>query len=40
MAAPEIPEGRERPQGSLSVVRPAVLGAEGTYETFIKISAD
>lgn len=32
------PEQRQR--GSLSVVRPAVLGAEGALETFITITAD
>lgn len=32
------PEQRRR--GSLSVVRPAVLGAEGAFETFITITAD
>jgi nicotinate dehydrogenase subunit B len=31
---------RERQPGSLSVVRAAILGAEGTFETFIKITAD
>jgi nicotinate dehydrogenase subunit B len=38
MAAPEVPNN-PRP-GSLSVVRPAVSGAEGAFETFIKITAD
>src|SRR5437879_6018743 len=38
MAAPEVPDN-PRP-GSLSVVRPAVSGAEGSFETFIKITAD
>lgn len=35
MAGPE-----QRKRGSLSVVRPAVLGAEGAFETFITITAD
>ncbi|WP_426435276.1 molybdopterin cofactor-binding domain-containing protein [Bradyrhizobium genosp. P] len=35
MSGPE-----QRLRGSLSVVRPAVLGAEGAFETFITISAD
>ncbi|MBR0694372.1 molybdopterin cofactor-binding domain-containing protein [Bradyrhizobium lablabi] len=30
----------QRPRGSLSIVRPAVLGAEGSFETFITIAAD
>lgn len=30
----------QRKRGSLSVVRPAVLGAEGAFETFITITAD
>src|SRR6187399_2381817 len=30
----------QRTRGSLSVVRPAVLGAEGAFETFITITAD
>ncbi|KJC46769.1 aldehyde dehydrogenase [Bradyrhizobium sp. LTSP885] len=30
----------QRLRGSLSVVRPAILGAEGAFETFITISAD
>ncbi|MGY4319849.1 nicotinate dehydrogenase subunit B [Bradyrhizobium sp. JR3.5] len=30
----------QRMRGSLSVVRPAVLGAEGAFETFITITAD
>ncbi len=38
MAAPEVPDN-PRP-GSLSVVRPAVSGAEAAFETFIKITAD
>ncbi|MBR0758265.1 molybdopterin-dependent oxidoreductase [Bradyrhizobium jicamae] len=28
------------PSGSLAVVRPSILGAEGTFETFIRITAD
>ncbi|MFB9263996.1 molybdopterin cofactor-binding domain-containing protein [Bradyrhizobium erythrophlei] len=38
MAASGTPE--QRPRGSLSVVRPSILGAEGTFETFIQITAD
>ena len=38
MAAPEVPDN-PRP-GSLSVVRPIASGAEGGFETFIKITAD
>ncbi|MCC8959895.1 xanthine dehydrogenase family protein molybdopterin-binding subunit, partial [Bradyrhizobium sp. Pear77] len=30
----------QRMRGSLSVVRPAVLGAEGAFETFVTITAD
>ncbi|HEX7924487.1 MAG TPA: molybdopterin cofactor-binding domain-containing protein, partial [Bradyrhizobium sp.] len=30
----------QRKRGSLSVVRPAVLGAEGAFETFITIASD
>ncbi|KJC60798.1 aldehyde dehydrogenase [Bradyrhizobium sp. LTSPM299] len=30
----------QRLRGSLSIVRPAILGAEGAFETFITISAD
>ena len=30
----------QRMRGSLSVVRPAVLGAEGAFETFITITSD
>ncbi|TWC06220.1 nicotinate dehydrogenase subunit B [Bradyrhizobium macuxiense] len=38
MADARSPEQRKR--GSLSVVRPAVLGAEGAFETFITITSD
>lgn len=38
MVDARAPEQRQR--GSLSVVRPAVLGAEGALETFITITAD
>jgi nicotinate dehydrogenase subunit B len=38
MTASGSPE--QRPGGSLSVVRQAVLGAEGAFETFITIAAD
>src|SRR3984893_8847524 len=40
MAAPGFRENPEALPGSLSVVRPAVSGAEGSFETFIKITAD
>src|SRR5450631_134558 len=40
MAAPDPPTDPELRPGSLSVVRPAVSGAEGTFETFVKITAD
>ena len=40
MAAPDFPKNRELRPGSLSVVRPAVSGAESVLETFIKITAD
>lgn len=35
-----MPGPEQRMRGSLSVVRPAVLGAEGAFETFITITAD
>src|ERR1700726_2401215 len=40
MAAQKVPEAPGLPPGSLSVVRPAELGAPGAFETFIKITAD
>ena len=40
MASPDAPDKPELRPGSLSVVRPAVSGGAGTFETFIKISAD
>src|SRR3981189_1148752 len=40
MAAPEVPDNPRLRPGSLSVPRPAVSGAEGTFETFIKITSD
>src|SRR5712675_2013760 len=40
MATPEAPDNSRPRPGSLSVVRPAVSGAEGSLETFIKITAD
>src|SRR3979411_3290057 len=40
MAAPEGPDNPRLRPGSLSVARPAVSGAEGSFETFIKITAD
>ena len=35
----DVPTGFERRPGSLSIVRPAMPGEEGTFETFIKITA-
>jgi nicotinate dehydrogenase subunit B len=40
MAAPPSLDDREQPRGSLTVVRPAVSGTAGEFETFIKITAD
>jgi nicotinate dehydrogenase subunit B len=40
MAASGAPENRDARPGSLSVVRRAVSGGEGAFETFIKITAD
>jgi nicotinate dehydrogenase subunit B len=40
MAAPGFPEHRELRPGSLSVMRPAISGAEAAFETFIKMTAD
>src|SRR5437879_6308581 len=40
MAAPEVPDKPRLRPGSLSVVRPVGSGAEGSFETFIKITAD
>jgi nicotinate dehydrogenase subunit B len=40
MAAPEIPGHHGVRSGSLSVVRPAALGAQAAFETFIRIAAD
>src|SRR3981081_691549 len=40
MAAPEVPDNPRLRPGSLSVARPAVSGAEGSFETFIEITAD
>ncbi len=40
MAAPDVPDDRERQSGILSVVRPAASGVAGEFETFIKITAD
>src|ERR1700719_3388287 len=39
-AAPDLPEQSEPRRGSLSIVRPRTFGAEGGFETFIKITAD
>jgi nicotinate dehydrogenase subunit B len=38
--APDSPGNRELRPGSLSVVRPAASDAEGSFETFVKITAD
>jgi nicotinate dehydrogenase subunit B len=40
MAAPNVPENNERPQGTLTVVRPASPVEAVKFETFIKITAD
>ena len=40
MASPDFSDNGERRTGSLSVVRPAAMGGEGAFETFIKITAD
>src|SRR5450631_1306518 len=40
MVPPDFPDHHEPRPGSLSVVRPAVTGANGSFETFIKITAD
>src|ERR1700682_958956 len=40
MAAPEVPDNPRLRPGSLSVVQPAVSGAERAFETFVKITAD
>src|ERR1700737_561980 len=40
MPAPDSPDNPRLRPGSLSVVRPVGSGAEATFETFIKITAD
>ncbi len=40
MAAPDVVDERRLRTGSLSVVRPDVSGAQGAFETFIRITAD
>src|SRR6202165_1720663 len=40
LMAPGSPDNRELRPGSLSVVRPAASDAEGSFETFVKITAD
>src|ERR1700688_1149564 len=40
MASPNVPDHRDDPPGSLSVVRAAATDGEGAFETFIKITAD
>src|SRR3569832_1846372 len=40
MSSPVAPDSASLGTGSLSVVRPTVSGEEGTFETFINITAD
>src|SRR6202158_18374 len=40
LMAPASADNRDLRPGSLSVVRPAASGAEGSFETFVKITAD
>jgi nicotinate dehydrogenase subunit B len=40
MAAPDVTDNPGLQPGSLSVVRPAGSGPEGSFETFIKVTAD
>src|ERR1700676_5082807 len=40
LMAPGSPDNRELGPGSLSVVRPAASDTEGSFETFVKITAD
>jgi nicotinate dehydrogenase subunit B len=40
MAARDLPENHELRRGSLAIIRPAGSGAEATFETFIKITAE
>src|SRR5713101_9543779 len=40
LMAPGSADNREPRPGSLSVVRPAASGAKGSFETFVKITAD
>src|SRR6476659_351628 len=40
LMAPGSADNRELRPGSLSVVRPAALGGKGSFETFVKITAD
>src|ERR1700724_2556595 len=40
LMAPDFPDNRELGPGSLSVVRPAASDTEGSFETFVKITAD
>jgi nicotinate dehydrogenase subunit B len=40
MASPSTPDNSSIRTGALSVVRPAGSGAKGTFETFVRISAD
>jgi nicotinate dehydrogenase subunit B len=40
MAAPDLPDNPRLRPGTLSVVRPAASGGEGSFETFIKLTAD
>src|ERR1700737_5658810 len=40
MAAPDLPDNPRLRPGSLSIVRPAASGGEGSFETFIKLTAE
>src|SRR6202165_1831883 len=40
LMAPDSADNRDLRPGSLSVVRPTASGAEGAFETFVKIAAD
>src|SRR6202171_5949132 len=40
LMAPDSADNRDLRPGSLSVVRPAASGGEGSFETFIKLTAD
>ena len=40
MSARDLADSNEVQPGSLSVVRPAAAGAEGGFETFVRITSD